>query len=138
MHGASSRRCRRRFEVAACGGRQFMTKRVAFPFLTIPDDMVEFGGWLIGDPGHPLHPAGDVLDGWDYERDLEVAARLRLDLGRVSHALQIPRADLRLVALLKAGTGAGTLPKRVDRLSSVPIGDDIGEVELSGDLTASA
>mgnify|MGYP006273499417 CR=1 FL=1 len=114
-----------------------MTRRVAFPFLTIPDDLVEFGGWLIGDPGHPLHPAGDVLEAWDYERDLEVGARLKLDIDGIAEALEINRGDLRLAVLLKAGTGAGMLPKRIERLASVLVEDTGPEIELTGYLTSS-
>ena len=109
-----------------------MTKRIAFPFLTIPDDLVEFGGWLIGDQGQPLHSAGDVLEAWDYERDLEVRARLQMNLACIAKALGIDRDNLRLAVVLKAGTGAGTLPKRIERLASV-FPEDIGpEIELVG------
>ena len=115
-----------------------MTQRIAFPFLTIPDGLVEFGGWLIGDPGHPLHEAGDILEDWDYERDLEVSAKLQLKLGDISEALGIDRANLRLAVLLKAGTGTGTLPKRVERIAIVPVEENSQEIELTGSLTSSA
>jgi hypothetical protein len=94
-----------------------MSTRTAFPFLTIPDDAITFGGWMIGDPGQPLHPAQELLEGWDYERDIEVAVDLEIDFDATSEVLDIAIDDLNLSVVLKAGTGAGSMPKRVDTLA---------------------
>ena len=56
-----------------------MNSRVAFPFLVLPSDSIRFDGWMIGDPGQPLHPAGSILENWDYARDLEVYALVAID-----------------------------------------------------------
>ena len=93
-----------------------MNPRIAFPFLVIPHDAIRPEGWLIGDPGTPLHRATDVLENWDYARDLEVANSVSIDWAAAAGALQLPEDKLRLKFSLIVGTGAGTLPRRQDRL----------------------
>jgi hypothetical protein len=109
-----------------------MRPKTAFPFLRLPDDALSFDGWLIGDPNQPLQPAKDLLESWDYARDLEVAATIKVDWMRASSALQIPATDLRLCAWLIAGTGAGQLPRRQDRLASAVLSHSSGATCLSG------
>jgi hypothetical protein len=89
-----------------------MSSRIAYPFLTLPDGAVGFRGWMIGDPGEPLLPASDIFDGWDYERDLEIHTECRFNFERVADALGVTASDAVLRVTLKAGTGAGTLPRR--------------------------
>lgn len=109
-----------------------MNPRIAFPFLVLPDEVVRFDKWLIGDRGQPLHPAGSVLDNWDYARDLEVAALAEIDWVAVSEALQLPVDRLRLRLSLIAGTGAGNLPRRQERLREIVVGQASGKNHLSG------
>jgi hypothetical protein len=112
-----------------------MRPRTAFPFLRLPEDAISFDGWLIGDPNQPLQPANDLLENWDYARDLEVAATIQVDWLRASAALQIPATDLRLCAWLVAGTGAGQLPRRQDRIASAVLSHSSGMTCLSGTVT---
>ncbi|WP_370319996.1 hypothetical protein [Oricola sp.] len=98
-----------------------MKGKTAFPFLTLPDDAIRFGGWTIGDPDQPLVTAHDVLEGWDYERDLEVAVAFRVDFDAASRALGMDADDLALAVVLKGGTGAGSMPRRVDLLDRTAI-----------------
>lgn len=93
-------------------------KRVAYPFNTLTDVAVGFGGWMIGDVGQPLAPATGILDDWDYDRDLEVAVKFEFDFAEVSRCLGAREDDVFLAVTLKAGTGTGSLPRRVDRLDS--------------------
>jgi hypothetical protein len=95
-----------------------MKRRTAFPFATLPDEVVSFGGWMIGDPGRPLLPAQDILEDWDYERDLEVSAEVAVDTDAAAEALGLDPAALDLLLVLRAGTGAGTLPRRLDLLAT--------------------
>lgn len=111
-----------------------MNSRIAFPFLVLPDDSVRFDGWLIGDPGQPLQPAGELLENWDYARDLEVAATLTIDWQLAAAALQIPADRLRLSLSLVAGTGTGHLPRRQDCLAEKVIDESSGETHLTGTL----
>jgi len=109
----------------------------AFPFLVIPDEAVSLGTWMIGDPGQPLLPAGETLDGWDYERDLEVAVDVAIDFETAGTALQISPEDLRLAVFLRAGTGSGTIPRRMDLLSADRLDQARSAANLSGTLTSS-
>lgn len=95
-----------------------MSRHTAFPFLVLPDELMGFRGWMIGDPGQPLIPATDVLEGWDYERDLEVTFTIDLDPVAAGNALSIASDELCLAVVMKAGTGSGTLPRRVERVAS--------------------
>jgi hypothetical protein len=98
-----------------------LNTRIAFPFLVLPEDAVRIEGWMIGDPGTPLHPAHSVLENWDYARDLEVANSFSIDWAAAAEALQLPKDVLRLKVSLIAGTGTGTLPRRQDRLDEVVV-----------------
>lgn len=111
-----------------------MKARIAFPFLVIPDDAIRTDGWLIGDVGTPLHPAGDVLENWDYARDLEVASSVSIDWTATAEALQLPETELRLKLSLIAGTGTGTLPRRQDRLDEVLVSHVADNVLVSGTI----
>lgn len=109
-----------------------MNSRVAFPFLVLPDEAVSFDGWMIGDPGEPLHPADSILEHWDYARDLEICALVAIDWQATSEALQLPAEAIRLRLSLIAGTGAGNMPRRQDRLSEIVIDHTARKIQLSG------
>lgn len=108
-----------------------MNPRIAFPFLVLPDDAIRPEGWMIGDPGTPLHPADAVLENWDYARDLEVANSVSIDWAAAAEALQLPKGALRLKVSLIVGTGTGTLPRRQDRLHEVIVDRTIDNVVVS-------
>lgn len=95
--------------------------RIALPFLTLPDELVNFSGWMIGPPGEPLSPASDILENWDYEQDIQVNVHIDLDFNEAANLLGIDAADLNLAVVLLAGTGTGSLPRRVDRLATAII-----------------
>lgn len=98
-----------------------MNRRSAPPFLVLSDDVVNFGKWMIGDKGQPLTKAGDFLENWDYERDLEVAANVDLNLEEAASSLNIDPAELSITAVLKAGTGAGSMPRKIEILKVQPV-----------------
>lgn len=108
-----------------------MTRNFAMPFLTLPDEAVGFNGWKIGDPDQPLRPAGDTLEAWDYARDLEVMADLEVDFEAAARSLALPPQDLKLALVIKAGTGAGTLPRRVEPLATRIMDRDTSEVSIA-------
>lgn len=111
-----------------------MNSRVAFPFLIVPENAVNFGGWMIGDPGAPLLPAENILPGWDYERDLEVKAKIAIDCTQVSKSLGIPLEDMRLAIVMKMGTGTGKIPRRMDVLTKEHIDCEQSEFTLSAQI----
>ncbi|MEB2315945.1 MAG: hypothetical protein OZ919_07625 [Xanthomonadaceae bacterium] len=109
-----------------------MSRRIAYPFLVLPDDAVRSSGWLVGDPGEPLQPAGNVLEHWDYARDLEIANTLSLDWPAMAGALQLPEDELRIRISLVVGTGVGRLPRRQSRLQELVVDRTVGTVPVSG------
>lgn len=94
-----------------------MKRKSAFPFQVLPGESVRVGSWMLGDRGEPLERAGDILENWDYARDLEVRLDLEVDLELASASLGIEIDELKLDVVLKAGTGSGKIPRRVDVLA---------------------
>lgn len=92
--------------------------RVAFPFLVLSDEAVAISKWMIGPPGEPLVEALDVLENWDYEQDIQINLHIEIDFLQAAMQLGVDVSKLRLAVVLSAGTGAGNLPRRIDRLST--------------------
>ncbi|MBK4995216.1 hypothetical protein IAE39_003390 [Pseudomonas sp. S37] len=86
-------------------------RRVALPFLTLSDDSVVLSDWTIGEPGEPRFPLGEILEDWDYEKDLEVGVDITIDLDQAALDLALDATSLKLAAVLVVGTGAGSLPR---------------------------
>lgn len=106
---------------------------VALPFLVLPDSAV-IHELLIGPSGSPLTLAGDALQGWDYAQTLDVLAHASVDMSLASESLGIPLSELRLCAVLHAGTGAGSLPRRSWELARCDISGTHGAISLSGSI----
>lgn len=107
-----------------------MNARVAFPFLVLPDEAVRVDRWMIGDPGEPLKDVANILENWDYARDLEVDSVVLIDWDLCAEALQLPSDQLQLKVALLAGTGTGNLPRRQDRLCEKVVDATASEVRL--------
>lgn len=107
-----------------------MNTRIAFPFLVLPDEAVRVDRWMIGDPGEPLNGVADILENWDYARDLEVDSIVLIDWDLCAEALQLPSDQLQLKVALLAGTGAGNLPRRQNRLYEKVVDATTSEVRL--------
>jgi hypothetical protein len=106
--------------------------RIAFPFLTIPDDVIVFDRFLLGTVGAPLHEVDETLENWDYARDLEVACALEMDMDAIADALQIGRTGLALDVSLHAGTGPGRIPRRSILLQRAQVCANEGSLDLRG------
>lgn len=109
-----------------------MNRAVALPFLVLPDEVIRFGGWMIGDPGQPLQPVAPLLENWDYTRDLETRVTVSIDWPAAASALKLPLDRLRLEFSLVAGTGKGGLPRRQHRLSTRIVDQGSSEIQLVG------
>lgn len=107
-----------------------MNTRVAFPFLVLPDEAVRVDRWMIGDRGEPLKDIANILENWDYARDLEVDSVVLIDWELCAEALQLPSDQLQLRVALLAGTGTGNLPRRQDRLFEKVVDSTASEVQL--------
>ena len=106
--------------------------RIAFPFLTIPEDVIGFDGFLLGSVGTPLHEAGEILENWDYGRDLEVACQLDIDIAAIAKVLQIEAHGLVLDVSLHAGTGPGRIPRRSLLLKRARVLENEQALDLRG------
>ncbi|WP_417285889.1 hypothetical protein [Cobetia marina] len=110
-----------------------MSRSYALPFLTLPDDVVGFDQWLIGDPGDPLFPISMQLDAWDYARDLQLDAQLDLDFDAAAKALGTTEGeDLRLAIVVNVGTGNGRFARRME-----PVFEKVIEAPLTEPMTIS-
>ncbi len=114
-----------------------MNQRVAYPFKRLDSEAVGFMGWQIGDPGQPLVPATDIFEGWDYERDLEVGAGFELDFERASALLEIPAEALSMALVLKAGTGSGKMPRRMDRIRVAKLDPRVPNLDMRAIVSGS-
>ena len=114
-----------------------MRANMAFPFITIPDELIGFSGWMIGSVNEPLFQATEILENWDYARDIEVSCSLKLCPEALSEHLKIPLGELQLEAICRAGTGKGRFPRTVCEFARREINSASGRIEMTGQLAGS-
>ncbi|MDO6461301.1 hypothetical protein Q4485_11380 [Granulosicoccaceae sp. 1_MG-2023] len=109
--------------------------KVAFPFLTLSDSLVECDGFLIGEPGHPMNKAEEFLQAWDYSRKLGASVTIGFDYDSACKALGFEPGDAALKLIFKMGTGKGAMPRRWETLTDrvVSASEDL-PVTLTADL----
>lgn len=112
-------------------------RRTAFPFLVLPDEAVTFEGWYLGDKGIPLEPVRELLEDWDYARDLTLRASIRLDWQLAADALEVEADSLVIAAALHVGTGQGRLPRRTAILARGTLSKSQTHVVLEAELHGS-
>ncbi|MEP3428354.1 MAG: hypothetical protein ABJN98_06730 [Roseibium sp.] len=95
-----------------------MSANFALPFLSLPDEAVTLGRWMIGPPGQQLFPMQTMLDDWDYATDIELRSTVSIDMRIASRVLDIPEEELKLAVVLKIGTGRGRFPRIVARANT--------------------
>lgn len=84
--------------------------RVAVPFLTLPEEIIQLEGMLGGPRGRVLSPLRQWGEMPDRHGLIEVRAELKTPLVKISDSLQIPRDELRLDVHMRARTGPGKMP----------------------------
>ncbi|WP_099496179.1 hypothetical protein [Stenotrophomonas maltophilia] len=112
-------------------------RRTAFPFLVLSDEAVTFEGWYLGDKGMPLEPARELLEDWDYARNLTLRASIRLDWQTAADVLEVDADSLVIVATLHVGTGQGRLPRRTAILAKESLSKTQTHVVLTAELDGS-
>jgi hypothetical protein len=112
-------------------------RRTAFPFLVLPDEVVTFEGWQLGDRGMPLLPIADILSDWDYARDLTLRTVVELDWAAAAQSLELDQETLLITAALHLGTGQGNLPRRTAILAVEEISKSRTRVVLEANLVGS-
>lgn len=98
-----------------------MSKNFALPFLSLPDEAVTLGRWMIGQAGEQPYPMRGTLEEWDYAADIELRNTVSIDMRAASRMLDIPEEELELAVVLKTGTGRGRFPRVVERASTHPV-----------------
>ncbi len=88
-----------------------MNQRIAFPFLVLSETAIQADPWLISLNDDEFMEAGDFLASWDSASTIRLQRSLNIDLDKASAQLQIPLDHLALVACVRVGTGAGSLPR---------------------------
>lgn len=111
-----------------------MSKKVAFPFLVLPDSAISSLSVLLGDRDEPLHEASDILEDWDYARDLDVRVEIDLDFESAADFLKIPIEEIQLLAILKIGTGNGNSPRSIHVHDRVILNNDTKSAILDAKL----
>ena len=95
-----------------------MTASFALPFLSLPDEAVTLGRWMIAPTGQPSLPVKSMLEEWDYASDIELRGSILVDMPAAARILSIPEDELKLAIVLKLVTGRGRFPRVVERVSS--------------------
>lgn len=90
-----------------------MSRNVAFPFLTIPDECIDAQPWFVNVDGCDLGPAKEYVADWDYATKLQFSRTVGLQFEAAANFLGIPADSLKLGLLVEVGTGAGRLPRKV-------------------------
>jgi hypothetical protein len=91
-----------------------MSRKIAFPFLVLPDEAISSVRILMGVHGQPLEEAPHIFEHWDYARDIDVKVYVDVDCEIAAKALGISIDSLDLLAVLKIGTASGSVPRRID------------------------
>ncbi len=113
-------------------------RNVAFPFLTIPNELVEATPWRVALDGNEFREDPRFLQDWDYNSTIKVKRDIRIVPEKLFEALHLDRPFLKLVA--RWGTGEGNKPTFVHLLQDQPIPrialEDIQTLSISGSFPA--
>ena len=90
-----------------------MSRRVAFPFLSLSEAAVEAAPWTWSLNGGDQELAGDFLPDWDPASDVRLRRTVTLDPLIAADDLGIPPDNLRLSIGVRVGTGQGRLPRLI-------------------------
>ena len=87
-------------------------KHVAFPFLTIDDNLVDATAWSLLDDEGNSQAMGEYLPGWDYARDLRVSRMIGVSGEFDEGSLGLSQDQGGIAVIVRLGTGPGSLPRR--------------------------
>ena len=81
---------------------------IAFPYLSIPDSLIEKSPWL---QDGSISEVNKVIDNWDYQKDVQLNRSIKLSLSEIAEHLAIQQDELNLKVCIQYGTGQGKLPR---------------------------
>ena len=98
-----------------------MKSSIAFPFLTLSESAVDASPWKMALGGDEPGFVSGLLSNWDPSIDVRFCRMLRIDRSIAASDLSLRKKDLRLAAIVHAGTGPGRLPRRFVRQKKILI-----------------
>ena len=90
-----------------------MSRRVAFPFLSLSDAAVDAAPWTRSLNGGDPESAGEFLPDWDAASAIRFRRTLTVDPLIAADDLGVPAHSLRLSIGVRIGTGQGRLPRLI-------------------------
>ena len=84
---------------------------IAYPFLTLDHSSVNAEPWESLDPEGWDKPVSDIAETWDYNSDLTITRKIKINREIAAIQLDIPIDSLNLQLWVRAGTGSGNLPR---------------------------
>lgn len=88
-------------------------KHIAFPFLTLGEDLVRAAAWRRMDDAGSLLPVDSLIEGWDYARNIRVERSVLIDEAVDDRTLGFDANDALFDLIVRIGTGPGSMPRRV-------------------------
>ena len=109
-----------------------MSRRVAFPFLTLSDDAVQAAPWELALNDAEFSGAFDYyLPDWDVASSVRARRRVCLDVALAAAEIGVKVNDLRLAVVASVGTGSGNLPRHARICQKLEINADQPVAELA-------
>ncbi|HGM4678772.1 hypothetical protein [Serratia marcescens] len=90
-----------------------MSRRVAFPFLTLSDSAVDVTEWTLSLNDSEWEPIGDFLRNWDSSSVIRLRRKIKVDSKIASNDLGLDEKDFQISVVISLGTGPGRLPRKV-------------------------
>ena len=90
-----------------------MSRRIAYPFLTLSDDALQAGPWELSLDGVNWETAGDYLPRWDAAATVRCRREFNVVPDAAASELALPPDQLALALTGRVGTGPGAFPRRV-------------------------
>lgn len=111
-----------------------MSRRVAFPFLTLDDEAVDAEPWMVSLNSADPVPAEKFLADWDSASTLRVMRGISFDHARCSECLGLDPDDLSLAVSVQIGTGRGTMPRSLRSAGVWQVPPDAPELRIEFDI----
>jgi hypothetical protein len=111
-----------------------MKSRVAFPFLTLSNQAVDAGPWMLRLNDNEQVPAGDYLPDWDYASRISLSRTVSVKKELAAAELAIQKNNLAMSLCMRVGTGVGRLPRSIISQQEHPFGDDTDTIVLDFEI----
>ena len=90
-----------------------MSRRIAFPFLTLSDNAVNATPWLLSLDGGEWAEMSEYLSDWDPSSVIRLKRTIRFLPEVIEKELSMPIGELDVALSVRLGTGQGRLPRRI-------------------------